>query len=79
MVEWFLYVIFETSQGQDAYRVAQPNQVECLKAVAATKLQVSQGNESERSVVVFCGGREIQRHYSSTWWRDPVKNADQVK
>ena len=75
MVEWFLYVIFETSQGQDAYRVAQPNKAECLQAVAATKMAVSTGAESERSVVVFCGGREIQRHYGSTWWRDQVKEA----
>lgn len=79
MVEWFLYVIFETSQGQDAYRVAQPNQSECLRALSATKLSVSQGAESERSVVVFCGGREVQRHYNGTWWRDDVRSSSKTK
>lgn len=74
MVEWFLYVIFETSQGQDAYRVAQPNQTECLRALEATKVALSQGTESERSLVVFCGGREIQRRHNGAWWRDQVRD-----
>jgi hypothetical protein len=77
MVEWFLYVIFETSQGNEAYRVAQPNQAECFRAAAATKLAVSNGAESERSVVVFCGGREVQRQHDGTWWRDQVKTNGQ--
>lgn len=75
MVEWFLYVILESSSGDLVLRTAQPNQTECLKAAAAARINVSHGAESERAVVIFCGGREIQRHYGSAWWRDAVKDA----
>lgn len=74
----FLYVLVAGSAGTGSStyhwsRTPQPDWVTCKNNVAAAKLANSNGAENETAVAMYCGGRDAERHYSSTWWMDKAK------
>jgi len=71
----FLYVILhDDNSNGERFRTVMSDMATCLTVLEKSKMPIPTSPSGDYEVLgaMWCGG-EMHRHYSSTWWNDPVK------